>query len=297
MAVQVLRRHTTRFPGGIHVTILRTRGIPARVIREVLFSAQLYVLAGPQPSCPRGSWATYVGISSGLSSKARCGVSLHEWAVRQRRIRPEVVVLVNRPGRPISEDVLLLMEASIGQALSLRHTVLNVRLAASGAYERSTRRQRLWAIDVTSRVTGLIEGSILYGHPRGPVGGTVREQFTRLIHQHGHAVGVDELLTLARAQRIPLANTWPDQQIRRDLTTRTRRTALGRPRVLSFRWEGRTVLYPAGTMSLAQARADYASRTRAARGHNSAGAAAIARRRLVANPTHAKPRCSRPRAA
>jgi hypothetical protein len=297
MAVQMLRRHTTRLPGGIHVTTLRTRGIPAHVIRELLFSAQLYCFAGPQPSCPRRSCASYVGISSGLSPKVRCGVSLHEWTVRRRRIHPEVIVLINRPARPISDDALLLMEASIGQTLSLRHTELNIRLAANGAYERSTRRERLWAMDVTRRVTGLIEGSILYGHPRGPVGGTVREQLVRLTHKHGLALGVDELLTLARAQRIPLASTWPDQQIRRDLTTRTRRTALGCPRVLSFRWEGRTVMYPAGTMRLAQARADYASRTREARGPNSAGAAAIERRRHAADPAHAKPTGTPPQAA
>ncbi len=255
---------TIALPDNLTVTILRLPDhLTALVLRQIL-SAELYILAGATTS-PAGhetGFGAYVGTSGALhQSMARAGVSLRQWTFRVGRLRPEVVIMVNRPGQPIDANARLLIEASLARAISTRWTVLNTRTAAPTAALAATRHQRLWAMQTSERLAALVLEQVFHPHPAAACGGTTREQLIRLMlaQRPPRAMNTRQVLRAAHAAGITIAGQSPAQRTRRDLTTRERDGATGRPRLLrTYDPQGRTVIYPA-EMTLRQARASYAT--------------------------------------
>lgn len=254
-----IRRRTIHLPDHITVTILRLPdGCTADVLRQMV-SASLYVLAGPTSDADTGtSYGAYVGVSAALEQRvARCGVSLRQWAFRQGALRPDTVLLVNRVGRPIDPNALLLIEASLARAISTHYTILNTRTSAPTASRAATRHQRLWAQHMSHRLAGLVLGHVFHPHPRGAAGGSTREQLIRLVLDANRPMNVNDLLIAARQAGMVVPGRTPCQRTRRDITTRERIGATGCPRLLRTHIGGRAVVYPAGAMSLRQARDAY----------------------------------------
>jgi hypothetical protein len=255
-----IRRRTIALPDRVTVTVLRLPdGCTTDLLREML-SASLYVLAGPTtgPSGEDTGFGAYVGISTALNDRvSRCGVSLHNWSYRQGRLRPEVLVLVNRTGRPVDPQALLLIEATLARSISRHHTVLNTRTSAPRAYRGTSRHQRLWAEQTSLRLVGLLQGQVFHHHPGRPAGGSAREQLVRCVRAANRPLDIDELLTIAHRAGIAVPGRTPRQRTRRDVTTRERRGAVGQPRLFRTHVGGRTIVWPAGTMSVRQARAHY----------------------------------------
>jgi hypothetical protein len=266
-----VRRQTLRLPDDLRVTILRLpHGLTARALKGML-NAELYLLAGDTTTstgAPSG-FGCYVGTSDALRTRSdRAGVSLHTWTTRLGRLRPKVLVLVERPHRPIGLQPRLLVEAALARAISGAHfTVLNTRTAAPTAAQRATRRERLWAFRISDRLAKLIHGRVFFGHAPQAAGGSTREQLVRLVLQHDTPMSVDDLLHAAASAGINIAGNTPAQRTRRDVTTREHDS--GRPRLYRTHLDRRTVVYPAH-MSLTTARREYQARQR---GLNSAGAA------------------------
>ncbi|WP_406832808.1 hypothetical protein ABEG17_08295 [Pedococcus sp. KACC 23699] len=258
----VIRRRTVTLPDQLTITFLHLPdGCTVSALRQML-AANLYVLAGTTSS-PTGQstgYGAYVGTSTALDQQmVRCGVSLRQWTYRQGRLIPDTVVLINRTERPIDPNALLLIEASLARAISTRHTILNTRTSAPTAALAATRHQRLWAMRTSQRLAGLILGQVFHPHEPSATGGTTREQLIRLVLNQDPpvAMDVDDLLAAAHAADITVAGRTPAQRSRRDVTTREHQGATGCPRLLRTHIGGRAVIYPAGTMSLRQARASY----------------------------------------
>lgn len=257
-----IRRRTIGLPDSIIVTILRLpERLTAGILREML-TAELYILAGATVS--RSGLGTgfgaYVGTSGALNQRmARSGVSLRQWAFSSGRLRPEVVVLVNRRGKPMDLNARLLIEASLARAISTRYSILNVRTAAPGAATAATRHQRLWAQHTSERLAGLVLGRVFHRHPAAAQGGTTREQLIRLVvgQQPPRAMNVNDILRAADVASIIIAGSTPAQRTRRDLLTRERDGATGRPRLLRTYVGGLAVIYNPAQMTLRQARTDY----------------------------------------
>jgi hypothetical protein len=254
-----VRRQTLRLPDDIVVTILRLPGPVTTEILRAMLAAEWYLLVGATTSAtgqPTGT-GVYVGTSDALKARTtRVGVSLRNWTFRLGRLTPHTVVLVRRATRPVDEPPRLLVEAALARAISAAgYTVLNLRTAAPTAARRATRRQRLWAIEITDRLAGLIHGHVLAAHTPAAAGGSTREQLVRLILTHGTAMDVDQILTAAHHAGIPIPGKHPRQRTRRDCTTRELDSG-GRPRLRRTWMNGRTVIYPAN-LTLRQARASY----------------------------------------
>jgi len=256
-----IRRHCFALPDSIIVTIIRlTDALPAVVLREML-NVELYLLAGTtfSPDGRATGYGGYIGTSGALTdSLARCGVSLRQWAFRGRRLHPEVVVLVSRPGRPMNPRARLLVEASLVRAIDPDYSLLNTIASAPTAGARATRSQRLWAMYISERLVGLLQGRVFYPHPGKAEGGTTREQLVRLLlaQRPPRAMNTRQILGLAADCGLVIPGRTPVQRTRRDLTTRESAGASGRPRLLRTHIDGITVIYPAG-MTVRQARADY----------------------------------------
>lgn len=242
-----VRRQTLRLPDDLRVTILRLpSGLTAGALRGML-SAELYLLAGDTlTSCgtPAG-FGCYVGTSDALRSRTqRAGVSLHAWTTRLGRLRPRVLVLVERPGRPIGLQPRLLVEAAIARAISgANFTVLNTRTAAPTAAQRATRRERLWAVHTSDRLARLIHGRVFAAHVPQAAGGSTREQLVRLVLLRDIPMSVEDLLHAAAEAGISIPGKTPAQRSRRDVTSRELRS--GRPRLYKTHIGGRCVVYPA----------------------------------------------------
>jgi tetrahydromethanopterin S-methyltransferase subunit F len=255
-------RRITRLPGRMSVTTVRLpEGMKTDTIRQ-MSSAELYVLVGATMSADGVStgFGAYVGTSAALSDgMARAGVSLHQWAVRDARLAPEAVILVSRAGRPLAEQVRLLIEASTARKISAaRFTVLNVRTSAPRAGSLATRQQRLWAMHTSTQLAGLILGTVFHNHAPAAGGGTTRERLIRLVldQQPARAWNVDDVLAAASRAGITIAGATPAQRTRRDLTTREIQGGTGRPQLSRTHLDRRAVIYPA-SMTLREARADY----------------------------------------
>ncbi|HEY8618792.1 MAG TPA: hypothetical protein VIM01_01785 [Dermatophilaceae bacterium] len=270
-------------PGGATVTILRLpEALTADGLRAMV-AAQLYVLAGATTSIDgdETGYGGYVGTSAALNARtARVGVSLHHWTVRNRRLDPDTVILINN-ATPLDEPVRLLIEASIARALSPKYSILNIRCSAPTAATLATRHQRLYALHASTRLTTLILDTVFQHHPPAAQGGTTHEQLVRLIlnQQPARAMDVADLLTAARKAGISIAGASPAQRTRRDTTTREHQGGTGRPRLLRTHINGRAVIYGAGAMTLRQARADYAPTHPTTPGRS---------RTPAAGPTHAR---------
>jgi len=264
-----IRRRTIDLPDRVTVTILR---LPDRLSVQILRSmmnAELYVLAGAtaSPSGECTGFGAYVGTSGALGQMmARSGVSLRQWAFRSGRLRPQVVVLINRPGRPMAPAARLLVEASLVRAISRRYTVLNTNSSAPTAALAATRSQRLWAMHTAQRLAGVVMEQVFLPHPAAAQGGTMRERLVRLVldQRPPRALDTQQILRLAADAGIDIAGESPAQRTRRDCTTREHQGATGRPRLLRTHVQGRAVIYPAGAMTLRQARADYTAGHRGA---------------------------------
>lgn len=256
--MSLVRRQMLRLPDDLSVTILRLPdGLTASALRGML-SAELYVLLGETTSAdgaPTG-FGAYVGTSDALEARTqRAGVSLHTWSSRLGRLRPRVLVLVHRRGRPIGQQARLLVEAALARAISGAHyTVLNTRTAAPTAAQRATRRERLWAVHTSDRLARLIQGRVLIAHTPAATGGSTREQLVRLVLRHDTPMSVEDLLRAAAQAGISIPGRTPAQRTRRDVTTRELRS--GVPRVYRTHIGGRCVVYPAH-MSLGTARRRY----------------------------------------
>ena len=255
-----IRRRTIGLPDNLSVTILRLPNLTTHVLKAML-AAQIYVLCG-ESTGPDGhptGFGAYVGISAALEqTMARSGVSLRNWAFHTGRLRPEVVMLVNRAGRPMDPSAQLLIEATLARAISSSHTILNTRTSAVTAGLAASRHQRLWAQQTSQRLAGLVLGQVFHPHPPVALGGTTREQLIRLVLAQGRPMNVQDVLFAARCAGIIIGGKTPVQSTRRDLTTREHQGATGRPRLPRTHIGGLAVIYPAH-MSLRQARADYAA--------------------------------------
>jgi len=261
-----IRSRTIGLPDNLTVTILRLPDHLTTAVLRSMIAAEVYILCG-QTSSPGGhasGFGAYVGISEALEQNmARSGVSLRNWAFRNGRLVPEVVVLVSRRGKPMNANARLLIEAALARAISTKHSILNIRTAAPTASASATRRQRLWAMQTSERLAGLVLGQVFHPHPAAPRGGTTREQLIRLVlgQRPPRAMNVHDILRAAHGAGIIIAGQTPVQRTRRDLTTRERDGAAGRPRLSRTHIDGLAVIYPAGRagMTLRQARADYAA--------------------------------------
>lgn len=257
------QRRIIGLPGGITVTILRLpESLTADGLRAMI-AAQLYVLAGATTSIDGddSGYGGYVGTSAALNARtARCGVSLHHWTVRNGRLDPDTVILINNT-TPLDEQARLLIEASIARTLSPQYTILNTRCSAPTAGTLATRHQRLYAMHASTHLATLILDTVFHQHPPAARGGTTHEQLVRLVlnQQPARAMDVADLLTAAREAGIKIAGASPAQRTRRDTTTREHQGGTGRPRLLRTHVNGRAVIYAAGAMTLRQARADYAA--------------------------------------
>jgi len=254
-----VRRRTIGMPDLI-VTILRLPDrLTADTVREMQ-TAELYILAGATMS--RSGLGTgfgaYVGTSGALNQQlARSGVSLRQWAFSCGRLRPEVVVLINRRTRPMDPSTRLLIEASLARAICSRYSLLNIRTAAPRAALAATRHQRLWAQHTSDRLAGLVLGRVFHRHPSAPEGGTTREQLVRLVLGQQHALNVSDVLRMASRAGLIINGSTPAQRTRRDLLTRERDGATGRPRLVGTHIGGLAIVYNPAQMTLRQARADY----------------------------------------
>jgi hypothetical protein len=251
-------------PGGITVTILRLPDtLTAEALRAMHDRAQLYVLAGATTSADGTAtgYGAYVGTSAALSARtARCGVSLHHWTVRNARLVPDAVVLVNG-AQTVDEPVRLMIETALARTISLKFTILNTRASCPTPRALATRQQRLYAMRASTRLSGLILNTVFHGHPPAARGGTAHEQLVRLIlnQRPARALDVADLLELAREAGLTIKGASPAQRTRRDVTTRELRGGTGRPRVFRTHVNGRVVLYNPALMTLRQARDDYAA--------------------------------------
>ena len=257
-----VRRQTLRLPDDLKVTILRLpSGLTAGALRGML-NAELYLLAGETTTstgAPSGM-GCYVGTSGALRTRTeRAGVSLHTWTTRLGRLQPRVLVLVERPGRPIGLQPRLLVEAALARSISgANFTVLNTRTAAPTAAQRATRRERLWAVHTSDRLAALIHGRVFAGHFPQAAGGSTREQLVRLVLKHDIPMSVQDLLHAAAEAGIQIPGQTPAQRTRRDVTTRELRS---RPRLYKTHIGGLCVVYPAH-MSRDAARRAYLERRR-----------------------------------
>lgn len=264
-------RRTIDLPDHVTVTIWRLPDHLSVQILRSMVNAELYVLAGAtsSPSGQCSGFGAYVGTSGALGQvMARSGVSLQQWAFRSGRLRPQVVVLINRPGRPMDPSARLLVESSLIRAIS-SYTVLNTNSSAPTAALAATRAQRLWAMHTAQRLAGVVMEQVFLPHPGAARGGTTREQLVRLLldQRPARALDTHQILALAAAAGIDIKGHSPAQRTRRDCTTREHQGATGRPRLLRTHINGRAVIYPAGAMTLRQARADYAAGHRGAPPH------------------------------
>jgi hypothetical protein len=187
-------RRTIDLPDQVTVTIWR---LPDRLSVQTLRSmlnAELYVLAGAtsSPSGECTGFGAYVGTSGALGQvMARSGVSLQQWAFRSGRLRPQVVVLINRPGRPMAPSARLLVESSLIRAISRGYTVLNSTSSAPRAGLVATRSQRLWAMHTAQRLAGVVLEQVFLPHPAAARGGTTRERLVRLLLDQRPARALD----------------------------------------------------------------------------------------------------------
>lgn len=258
-----IRRRTIGLPDNLSVTILRLPDHLTTAVLRSMLAAEVYILCG-ESTAPDGratGFGAYVGISAALDqTMARSGISLRNWAFHNGRLVPEVVVLVTRAGKPMNANAQLLIEATLARAISTNHTILNTRTSAPTAAIAAGRHQRLWAQQTSDRLAGLVRGQVFHPHPAVAHGGTTREQLIRLVlgQKPPRAMNVHDILFAAHSAGITIAGKTPVQRTRRDLTTRERLGATGRPRLLRTHIDGLAIIYPA-QMTLRQARADYAA--------------------------------------
>jgi len=255
-----IRRRTICLPDDVSVTILRLPDHLTTAVLRAMVAAEIYILCGKTtgPSGLDTGFGAYVGISAALEqTMARSGVSLRNWAVQNRRLHPEVVVLVNRSTR-MNANAQLLIEATLARAISPDHSLLNIRTSAPAAAIAAGRHQRLWAQHTSDRLAGLVLGQVFHPHPALALGGTTREQLVRLVLAQNRPMNIREIMQAAQEAAIIIGGKTPVQSTRRDLTTRERDGATGRPRLLRTHIGGLAVIYPAA-MTLRQARVDYAA--------------------------------------
>lgn len=255
-----IRSRTITLPDHVTVTILRLPDHLTTGVLRAMVAAEIYILCGKTTGLSGldTGFGAYVGISAALDqTMARSGVSLRNWAVQNRRLHPEVVVLVNRSTR-MNAHAQLLIEATLARAIGPKHSLLNIRTSAPTAMIAAGRHQRLWAQHTSDRLAGLVLGQVFHPHPAVALGGTTREQLVRLVLAQNRPMNIREILQAAQEAAITIGGKTPVQSTRRDLTTRERDGATGRPRLLRTHIGGLAVIYPAH-MSLRQARADYAA--------------------------------------
>ena len=199
-----IRSRTISLPDHVNVTILRLPDHLTTAVLRAMVAAEIYILCG-RTTGPTGldsGFGAYVGISAALDqTMARSGVSLHNWAVQNRRLHPEIVVLVNRSTR-MNAHAQLLIEATLARAIGPSHSLLNIRTSAPGAAIAAGRHQRLWAQHTSDRLAGLVLGQVFHPHPAGAVGGTTREQLVRLVLAQDRPMNIREIM--AAAQQAPI---------------------------------------------------------------------------------------------
>lgn len=269
---------TVWLSGGLRVTVMALDGMgTADLLRRAAHEADLYLLYGSTysaPAEPAGDRTStgpgfYVGMSAALLRSVRAGTSLRQWATQRGRLDPSLAILIRRPGRQLSPDLVRFCECHLIRTLFGEFELLNTVSGCPTAARRLSRHQVAFGLLLVDQVVRLIRGRWLHGVSGTPTGGSLHERIVRLVRQRGPLL-TTEIVALAPTVGIPLGHHGtPTATVRRDGATRER-DSRGPTRIRHTRvWAGnrrRTCLFYPPTMSRAEAVRAWRERTGTARG-------------------------------